>query len=684
MGNFTVCSDHFRKEDLYPLTNRYKRKLKPGAIPILDPKYNQDACIRMRLCRVCLSLDRKMYPLSGSLLGEMYRRTRGGPVPASEDRLPSQLCWECAARLKAANSFRERAILTEQLLNNYLMTAPVIKYRDLKMIVDSDSDLPKSRFVIDNRSENIEAKDSVAGTINSNWQRESILSKTEKNTVQKLDIAQVTVKNEIDTTLAFDDDPNSMKNEIDIITNDITSDCVVTEHVKIDNELKNDVDITTDITSNSDGAEVDESDRNNDFYYEDTDFCENNASKTLVNNETVEKNKNEELTVAIMTADEKSKKQRRHTRPIDENLFTITHLSEEEEIRSIQERQYSERYLRSPHQCTLCYKGFPSQESYDRHTTKHSEKMGPYECNICKIRSATKVKAYKHKVGQHVVEISCKQCPFVTRSRNRVIGHMKYHAGSRYICQQCEQVFEKQTTYLNHLRLKHMSCYVCDLCGYTFVNPQGVRMHKRIIHRLNKNLVMAGPYCDVCEVRFLSEQAYETHLNLSSKHVAQDNPYRFCNESIKGRKMENVSRKPVRREAIRRRDRNAGPQSTTVSCEQCGEVFPCIRKYGIHFRKAHPGKQRTKYSNRTNPYLCELCGKIFGNYTTLSYHMWIHTGQKEYQCDHCKKTFSVKGNLASHMRLHDNKSRRSYDCRVCGKQFTSSHNRTRHMFVSVF
>ncbi|XP_026747986.1 zinc finger and SCAN domain-containing protein 12-like [Trichoplusia ni] len=682
LTDLRICSDHFRDEDFQlQINNKYRKRLKPEAIPVINHKYNEDAFISDRLCRICLTIDRKMYTMKGSVIGEMYMTLRGCLVSNLEDTLPMQLCWVCAARLTAATKLRERAMLTDQILKDYLMKTPRIKYRDLTMIYEQlDSDVVKSKFVIENSSDSIDGKDSVAGTINSDWQNE-FKPKTEKITCQNFDITQVTVKKELDTTLAFDDhDPSSMKTEIDMtltICNDITS--VVQEDININSDLlKNDVDVTTDITSNSDGNEVDEIDTKNRFYFEEIDFRENDVS--LINNENTEAIENGKRQVKILTAKLESKKQTRHTKQIDENIFTIRHLSEEEEIQAVVNRQYSERYLKSPYQCTQCYKGFPSEESYERHATKHSEKMGPHICKICKIRSGTKTKARLHMARQHTEEITCKLCSFVTRSRNLVIGHMKYHAGDKYKCQHCDQEFEKQTTYLNHLRLRHMSHYVCDLCGYTFVNLQGVRTHKKIIHRFNKDLVMEGPYCEVCEVRFLSEQAYDTHLNLSSKHVAEDNPNRMSNDRSNHRKLDNFTRKPVRREAIRRRDRNTGPQNTSVSCEQCGEVFPNLRGYVAHFRKSHPGKQRTKYSTQTTPYLCELCGKIFANYTTLRYHMWIHTGQKQYQCDHCKKTFSVKGNLSGHMRLHD-KSRRSYDCRICGKQFTSSCNRTRHMFL---
>ncbi|XP_026747987.1 zinc finger protein 568-like [Trichoplusia ni] len=675
-----ICSAHFKDEDFKVNKQNLNRRLKPGAIPVIDPVFKKDILTKLRVCRICLSIDRRMHPIIGTKLEEMYINTTGRPVSDDEDRLPAQLCWECAAKITAASKLKEQAILTDKMLRDYIQENGFIKYSDVLQM--SENSNLKSRFTID-LCKSVEGVDSVVSSNKSDRKNEIRPPKRELKTVQKFDEVTVTVEkiDETGTTLPFESyDPKDIKIEIDTIDNDITdnTDDVIEQSMNVENEnddLKSEIDVVKDNTSNSDGKVNKSDDMKVPFV--DVEIGDD-SSEALESHEIFEKVEDDKPKVKVITP--KNKKKNLPTKPIDEKLYTIRHLSEEEEIQAVVNRQYSERYLKSPYQCTQCYKGFPSEESYERHATKHSEKMGPYVCNICKIRSATKVKAYKHKVGQHIVEISCKQCPFVTRSRNRVNGHTKFHAGNKYKCQLCDQEFSKLTTYYNHLRLRHRSHYVCDLCGYTFVNSQGVITHKKVAHRFNKDLVMEGPYCEVCEVRFLSEQAYDTHLNLSSKHVAEDNPTRMSNDRSKCRKLENLTWNPIRREAIRRRDRNTGPQNTSVSCEQCGEDLPTFSAYVWHFKSSHPGKRRTKHMSVASPYLCEQCGITFADYTSLSSHMWVHTGKKQYQCDHCDKSFSVKGNLSGHMRLHD-KSRRLYDCRICGKQYTSLCNMKRHMFL---
>ena len=55
----------------------------------------------------------------------------------------------------------------------------------------------------------------------------------------------------------------------------------------------------------------------------------------------------------------------------------------------------------------------------------------------------------------------------------------------------------------------------------------------------------------------------------------------------------------------------------------------------------------------------------------------IHTKVKVYKCDICTKKFSLKGGLVDHFRIH--LGEKPYGCAECGKWFTKSSNRCRHI-----
>ncbi|XP_037552902.1 zinc finger protein 436-like, partial [Nematolebias whitei] len=77
--------------------------------------------------------------------------------------------------------------------------------------------------------------------------------------------------------------------------------------------------------------------------------------------------------------------------------------------------------------------------------------------------------------------------------------------------------------------------------------------------------------------------------------------------------------------------------------------------------------------------VCEVCGKVMKNKSSLARHSFIHTGNKPFSCHLCELRFNRRDNLQHHLaHLHpDGVSRRekrraspSWLCAVCGKTFS--------------
>lgn len=163
----------------------------------------------------------------------------------------------------------------------------------------------KSRFTID-LCKSVEGVDSVVSSNKSDRKNEIRPPKRELKTVQKFDEVTVTVEkiDETGTTLPFESyDPKDIKIEIDSIDNDITdnTDDVIEQSMNIDNEnddLKSEIDVVKDNTSNSDGK-VDKSDDTK-VPFVDVEIADD-SSEALESNEIFEKVDEDKPKVKVIT-----------------------------------------------------------------------------------------------------------------------------------------------------------------------------------------------------------------------------------------------------------------------------------------------------------------------------------------------------------------------------------------------
>ncbi|CAH0730889.1 unnamed protein product, partial [Brenthis ino] len=630
-----VCSEHFLCEDLYETKNGL-RKVRNGAVPVVKNTSNcsfEDTTtimeIELRVCRICLGTNKKLFSLKTHDLEQMYECLTG--MSPCNDNLPQYLCSECAQRLSNCIKFRNKSLKAHSLMLDIVEKENIITLENLKLI---------------NREEN-----QLSSSLN-----------------QKL----------------FNPD------HFDIVIDE----CTEAQNIKAD-KLENDLNLD-EVKSEKNDEEDIFVETNDDLKTSDTEFLPKEYStddslplecqrkkkkKTKIREEKKAKKKKEEVP-----------KIDRRRKPflnddLNETLFTITDLTFEEQVAEIEKRQESSNYKNSMFKCTECFKGFLDEDAYNGHMTRHTNQCGEFECDICKTHFKHPHALRKHITAHHTQRFSCNQCPYVTTHRQTARLHERWHKGTKYKCPHCQDEFVKFTTYMGHIRIKHPSDFVCALCGYTFVSEKGIELHKKLKHRLDDGLIPEdGPLCELCNVKFVSQDAYRRHLHVSARHNNSDSDSKDSNRARRGRRSKELKDVDSKRDRSREgsEKRKVYPSQVRkaegpIPCEQCGLQLEDSRAYHGHFRRMHPDKNRTKYPSMKSPCMCEVCGRMFQSYALLKDHRWTHTGERPFACEACGKAFRMRQRLVAHRRVHA--ARRQYACALCGKTFSTHSNRQRHMFI---
>uniref|UniRef100_A0AAG5D7G2 Protein krueppel n=1 Tax=Anopheles atroparvus TaxID=41427 RepID=A0AAG5D7G2_ANOAO len=99
-------------------------------------------------------------------------------------------------------------------------------------------------------------------------------------------------------------------------------------------------------------------------------------------------------------------------------------------------------------------------------------------------------------------------------------------------------------------------------------------------------------------------------------------------------------------------------------CPLCGERFTGGKIMVRHHIKSDHADDDTLPKIRQ----CFFCPKAYSSYQLLKYHLNFHP-QKVWHCPQCGQRIVKKGIFIDHLRIHANE--RHYECKVCGKRFTT-------------
>ena len=71
-------------------------------------------------------------------------------------------------------------------------------------------------------------------------------------------------------------------------------------------------------------------------------------------------------------------------------------------------------------------------------------------------------------------------------------------------------------------------------------------------------------------------------------------------------------------------------------------------------------KHLMQFKCKGKQHQCDVCEKVFTNYSVMVVHKRVHFGERPYKCLDCRNRFSCTSNLKTHYKMHKLQNERDY------------------------
>ncbi|KAJ2938570.1 hypothetical protein O0L34_g13068 [Tuta absoluta] len=445
--------------------------------------------------------------------------------------------------------------------------------------------------------------------------------------------------------------------------------------------------------------------------------------------------------------------------------------------------------------CPFCVSVFSASRRLLHHLNQHSEENIENIFICCNTSYSDKIEYVKHLQEKHsnaVISTNCKSCGYTGKTIEDLQEHIteahgdndkpkekkdnkkKSTKNQKYIpvpCPECNQMFSNKYRMQIHLKRHTVTeRYVCDQCDKSYSNLGNLTVHRKVVHEGILKI-----HCSVCGEAFPSRATRDAHLLIHTN----ERPFtcEFCNKSFTTKltltrhlemHLDIRKFKPCRNtdttldglikdeyeieidfggddsdgdnqgadQRVSDNDDNEPLSSlaTTKKADLYNKFYEALLNFKNHFTNEHKARSNQNVTDSSDSelvdeefntndesdkedldiyddltqsnmrkdrmdketrleliqvqtkingkvyYNCRICGKNLSSSHTYVFHKRIHTGERPCVCHICGKQFRAPNGLQRHLTETHEKVRR-HSCRFCPKNFANSQNLKQHMRI---